>query len=276
MNLNLVLTKKKKQMKTMQIKQTLILALALIIAPAFYAQDKGLEIAKKYDAAYTGWGSYTSNSKMILKNQHGQESSRSLSGKNLEQVEDGDKSMITFNSPKDVKGTAVMTFTHKVGADDQWLYLPSIKRVKRIASNNKSGPFIGSEFAYEDLSSQEIEKYTYKYIKDETLNGDNCHVVARDPVDPKSGYKYMHVWYNKDKKYRIEKIVFFDRKGSKFKTLTYHDYKMYKDNYWFMGKLYMVNHLSKKETTILFENYNFNVELGDNEFSQNGLIRSGN
>jgi hypothetical protein len=64
-----------------------------------------------------------------------------------------------------------MTFTHKIGPDDQWLYLPAIKRVKRISSNNKSGPFMGSELAFEDLSSQEVEKYTYKFIKKENLNG---------------------------------------------------------------------------------------------------------
>ena len=62
--------------------------------------------------------------------------------------------------------TATLTFTHKTGPDDQWLYLPTLKRVKRISSDNRSGAFVGSEFAYEDLSSQEIEKYTYKWIED--------------------------------------------------------------------------------------------------------------
>ncbi len=139
-------------------KQLILSVIAFFLVWGLSAQNKGLEIAKKYDEAYSGWGSYTSTTKMILKNQHGQETTRDLSGKNLEVSGDGDKSMIVFKSPKDVKGTAVLTYTHKEGADDQWLFLPSINRVKRIASNNKSGPFVGSEFAYEDLSSQEIEK----------------------------------------------------------------------------------------------------------------------
>ena len=53
-----------------------------------------------------------------------------------------------FDSPKDVKGTATLTFTHKLDPDDQWLYLPALKRVKRITSDNRSGSFVGSEFAY--------------------------------------------------------------------------------------------------------------------------------
>lgn len=244
------------------------LLIVILISSTTFAQNKGEEIAKKYDEAYTGWNNYTTTSVMTLTNQHGQKSQRKLKGKNLEQMVDGDKSMIIFQTPNDVKGTAVLTFTHKEGSDDQWLYLPSIKRVKRIASNNKSGPFVGSEFAYEDLSSQEIEKYSYEYIKSETINGDNCEVVLRDPVDVKSGYKFMHVWYNTDKNYRIEKIVFFDRKGSKFKTLLYKDYKLYLDKYYHAGVLEMANHQSKKSTSIEFTNYTFNVDLDDTDFNQ--------
>lgn len=249
------------------IKTVKTIALALVSTMA-WVQDKGFEIAEKYDQAYTGWSNYTSESTMTLTNQHGQVSSRSLKGKNLEQVEDGDKSMIIFQTPNDVKGTAVLTYTHKEGADDQWLYLPAIKRVKRIASTNKSGPFVGSEFAYEDLSSQEIEKYTYKYLRKETFNGDECEVVLRDPVDVKSGYKHMHVWYNPSKNYRIEKIIFYDRKGSKFKTLLYKDYKRYKSKYFYPGILEMENHQSKKKTSIEFKKYNFEVELSDTDFNQ--------
>ena len=252
-------------------KKLLVVLLAVLISAAGFAQNKGLEIAKKYDEAYAGWGAYSSFSKMILKNQHGQESTRILTGKNLEQVTDGDKSMIIFESPKDVKGTAVLTYTHKEDTDDQWLYLPSIKRVKRIASSNKSGPFVGSEFAYEDLSSQELEKFTYKYLKEEKFNGATCQVVERDPTDAKSGYKFMHVYYNPDQNYRIEQIIFFDRKGSKFKTLLYKDYKKYKGKYWFPGELHMSNHQSKKETRILFEKYDFNAGLDENDFSQTKL-----
>ncbi len=252
-------------------KKSIALLAGIIFVAFGWSQNKGLDIAKKYDDAYNGWSSYTSTSKMILKNQHGQESTRLLSGRNLEQETDGDKSMIIFNSPKDVKGTAVLTYTHKEGTDDQWLYLPAIKRIKRIASTNKSGPFVGSEFAYEDLSSQEIEKYTYKYLRDESFNGTNCHVVERDPVDPKSGYKFMHVYYNPSQNYRIEQIVFFDRKGAKFKTLLYKDYQKYKGNFWFPGELHMSNHQSKKETWILFEDYDFEANMNDSDFSQTKL-----
>ncbi len=80
---------------------------------------------------------------MVLRNKQGEESVREIRIKNLEMENDGDKSLTVFDKPRDVKGTAFLSFSHPVGADDQWLYLPALKRVKRIASRNKSGPLWG-------------------------------------------------------------------------------------------------------------------------------------
>lgn len=261
-------------MKTI-IKLLFPITILLLITNISLAQNRGLEIAQAADEADLGFGSIEVILTMNLKNANGQTSSRKMINKTLEQSSDGDKSMIIFNSPKDVKGTSMLTYTHKVGSDDQWLFLPAIKRIKRISSNNKSGPFMGSEFAYEDLSSQEVEKYTYKFLKEDNLNGDKNFVVERDPVDPKSGYKKQIAWYNANKDYRIEKIEYYDRKGALLKTLVYNDYKLYAKKHWRAGEMVMTNHQSNKETQLLFEGYQFGVGLADNDFSQNSLKRAG-
>ena len=249
-----------------------VIAFTIIgFASAQTSEEKGLEIANAAEKADLGFGSSTVDLKMTLKNKNGQTSERLLTTKTLELTEDGDQSLIVFNSPKDVKGTSTLTFTHKVGSDDQWLYLPSIKRVKRISSNNKSGPFVGSEFAYEDLSSQEVEKYSYKFLEE---NG-SLLTVEQDPVDPKSGYTRRLVTYNKDKGYRIEKVDFFDRKNSLLKTLIYSDYKLHKNKFWRAGTFDMVNHQSNKETQLKFSNYNFEANLSSEDFTQTALKRAG-
>ncbi|MCF6346777.1 MAG: outer membrane lipoprotein-sorting protein [Flavobacteriaceae bacterium] len=249
----------------------LIVIAVFVLNSVISSAQNGLEIAKAADIADTGFGSSTVQLKMTLKNKNGQTSEREMSTKTLELKNDGDKSLITFNTPKDVKGTATLTFTHKIGSDDQWLYLPSIKRVKRISSSNKSGPFMGSEFAYEDLSSQEVEKYTYKFVK---AQGDIL-IVDQDPVDPKSGYTRRVVSYNKEKGYRIEKVEFYDRKNALLKTLMYSGYKQYKGKYWRASTMVMSNHQSNKETTLQFSDYNFDQELSEDDFSQNALKRAG-
>ena len=260
-------------MKT--IKLVVVLLVSAAVAYAQSPEEKGLAIAKAADEADQGFESSFVKLKMVLRNKQGQESTRFMENKTLELVEDGDKSLIVFKSPKDVEGTATLTFTHKTTSDDQWLYLPAIKRVKRIASDNKSGPFMGSEFAYEDLSSDEVEKYSYKFLRDEQFNGSNTVVVEQDPVDPKSGYKRRVVWYNLDKNYRLEKIEFFDRKNSLLKTLTYDDYNQYEGKHWRAGKFLMVNHQTGKETELFFENWDLKYGLADTDFSQNSLRRAG-
>jgi outer membrane lipoprotein-sorting protein len=239
------------------------------------SDNQGLIIAVAADKADEGFGDIVVNLTMTLKNKNGQTSTRDMSNQILEQSADGDKSLIIFNSPRDVKGTSTLTYTHKVGSDDQWLYLPSIKRVKRISSDNKSGPFMGSEFAYEDLSSQEVEKYTYNYLKEEQMEGSAVYVVERNPVDEKSGYTRQIAWYNESKGYRLEKVEFYDRKNSLLKTLTYSNYELYLDKHWRAGEMHMANHQTNKETTLVFSDYKFQSGLTDNDFSQNSLKREG-
>lgn len=256
-------------------KQIFNTLLIVSFAITLSAQDKGLEVANAADAADAGYGAYEVDLRMELKNANGQESSREMKTKTLEVATDGDKSLIIFESPRDVKGTAMLTFSHKTESDDQWLFLPSIKRVKRISSNNKSGPFMGSEIAYEDLGSQEVEKYTYKFVENSTLDVANVAVVERYPVDKSSGYSKQVAYYNLDKDYRMEKLEFYDRRGSLLKTMDYNKYKQYKGQHWRAAELYVVNHQSNKETKLLFSDFNFDVSLSEDDFSQNSLKRAG-
>jgi outer membrane lipoprotein-sorting protein len=249
-----------------------VLLAALLAAPAFAEspEEKGLAIALESDKRNDGFGDTSATLQMILRNRHGEESKREIRSKVLETRGDGDKSMIVFDQPKDVAGTALLTYTHKSADDDRWLYLPAVKRVKRIASSNKSGPFMGSEFAYEDLGSQEPEKYTFKYLRDEKLDGQDVFVTERYPKDKDSGYTRNVIWMDKAE-YRPLKIEFYDRKKSLLKTLTFADYQQYLGKFWRPGKLDMVNHQTGKSTTLLFKDYKFRNGFKERDFDQNAL-----
>ena len=246
---------------------------AAISEAASATTQDALAIATEADNRDTGFGNYTSDIKMVLKNKQGQESVRVIRSKTLEVEGDGDKGLTIFDKPADVKGTALLSFTHKEGADDQWLYLPALKRVKRISSNNKSGPFMGSEFAYEDITSQEIEKYTYKYIRDDKFDGTDVFIFERYPVDKKSGYTRQIVWMDKAE-YKERKIEYFDRKNAKLKTLVLNDYKQYENKYWRAHDMYMENHQTGKSTRLLQSNYKFNAGLSERDFNKNSLQRA--
>ena len=235
--------------------------------------DKGLAIAVEADRRDTGFHDFRAELTMLLRNRHGEESSRIMRSQSIEVENDGDKTLIIFDEPRDVQGTALLTYSHKTGDDDQWLYLPALKRVKRIASSNKSGPFMGSEFAYEDLASQEIEKYAYRYVKDDEIDGQSTFVIERDPVDENSGYKRQLVWIDKAE-YRPLKIEFYDRKDSLLKTLVFSDYQQYLDQYWRAERMYMENHQTGKSTLLTWKTYEFRVGLADSDFTKNSLKRA--
>jgi len=260
---------------THTIKSLLIASIIALpaIAVAETAEEKGLRIAKEAKASDLGWQDMQAQMKMILRNQQGQESVRDIRLKSLEIENDGDKSLSVFDKPRDVKGTAFLSFSHPIGADDQWLYLPALKRVKRIASRNKSGPFMGSEFAYEDLSSFEVEKYTYKYLQDEACEGGNCYVIEQYPVDKNSGYTRRVVWLD-EAEYRPWKIEFYDRKNSLLKTLTYHSYQEYEGQYWRPDLMKMVNHQTGKSTDLTWNDYRFKTGLSESDFNKNTLKRA--
>lgn len=255
---------------------SLLMGAALIAPVATFAEtpeEKGYAIAVEADNRNLGWKDSTADMTMVLRNKRGDESVRTLRVKSLEVQDDGDKSLTIFDEPKDVRGTALLTFTHKVEPDDQWLYLPALKRVKRIASRNKSGPFMGSEFAFEDMSSQEIEKYDYKYLKDEPCGELTCFVVERFPKDENSGYTRQIAWIDQAE-YRVQKVDYYDRKESLLKTLTVSKYNQYLDKYWRPSESLMVNHQTKKSTTLTWENYQFQTGLSDGDFTKNSLKRA--
>lgn len=257
-------------------KQIIVVIALLFIAGYSHGQtagEKGLAIAIEADKRDQGWTDQATTLKMILRNRQGDESTREIHGKALEVKGDGDKSLIVFDTPRDVKGTAFLSYTHALEPDEQWLYLPALKRVKRISSSNKSGPFMGSEFAYEDISSQEVEKYKYKYIKDDKYEGRDVFVNEQYPQYKHSGYTKQIVWLDKEM-YQPLKIEFYDRKGSLLKTLTQHEYKQYLNKYWRPSRMEMVNHQTGKSTTLLWLSYKYKNGFSERDFDRNSLKRA--
>jgi outer membrane lipoprotein-sorting protein len=234
--------------------------------------DKGLEIATEASRRDAGFGDTEALLTMLMETSNSQTISREMRQMVLEMQDDGDKIIMVFDRPRDLKGTAILTFTHKTEPDEQWLFLPALKRVKRISSADRSGPFMGSEFAYEDLSSQEVEKYRYTYLRDELFNDQMCFVVERIPVDPKSGYTRQVTWVDQQE-YRLQRVDYYDRKNELLKTMTASDYQQFLERYWRPGEMVMVNHQTGKSTTLRFSEYQFRVGLRDSDFSPNALSR---
>ncbi|MDE0245707.1 MAG: outer membrane lipoprotein-sorting protein [Gammaproteobacteria bacterium] len=256
-----------------------VLALASLGLPGAHAlaqqetpEDKGLRIARESSARNEGFGDHTAGMTMVLRDRQGRESVRQMRFKVLEVQGDGDKSLFVFDQPRDVQGTALLTHAHVNTQDDQWLYLPALKRVKRISASRRSGSFMGSEFSYEDMSSPEVDEYTYRYLRDEPCGELTCTVIEQFPLDEKSGYSRKVIWQDTGE-LRTWKMELYDRRGSHLKTLTFTDYRQYLDQYWRAAEQTMVNHLTGASTVLEWTDFRFRTGLDDGEFTQTALRR---
>lgn len=238
------------------------------------AAEKGSEIAKEMDRRDEGWVNTTADMTMTLFNKQGESSVRNIRVKAFEVIEDGDKSLLVFDSPPDVKDTVFLNIAHKVDDDDQWIFLPALKRVKRIASSSKGGSFMGSEFSYEDMSAPVIEKYSYQYLRDEAFQGRPTFILERVPKDPNSMYSKEVMWVDQEN-YIPWQIEYYDRAGGLSKTQTFRKYKKYLEHYWRAGESEMINHQTGKKTQLLLENFVFkSSEVKPDDFSSETLEKN--
>ncbi len=111
----------------------------------------------------------------------------------------GDRTIIVFQKPASVAGTRFLTMENKGGDDDRWIFLPSLGKVRRIASAEGSGSFMGTDLSYDDISSADRDASldTHSYLREESLDGKACHVIESVPKDPKYQYSKMVSWIDK-------------------------------------------------------------------------------
>ena len=236
-------------------------------------EEVGLAIAEAARARENGFGDFTARQVMLLRNRQGRESRRELRVQVLEVADDGNRTLFVFDDPRDVRGTAFLVHAHRAEDDDQWLYLPALRRVKRISSSNRSGSFMGSEFSYEDMTPPEVEKFTYRYLRGEPCGQSTCTVTERVPTDRRSSYRRQVVWREKDE-LRVWRIEYHDRRGAHLKTLTVSNYSQYLDRWWRPSVMTMANHLTGKTTVLTWTDYRFRTGLDAGAFTQTGLRRA--
>lgn len=188
-----------------------------------------------------------------------------------------EKTLIRFLSPADVKGTGMLTIERSDRDDDQWLYLPALKKVRRISSSDKSDNFVGTDFTYQDLKSEELENYDYKILKKEKLGGLDCYVISAEPNNPKekkeSGYGKREIWIDKENFVNIQ-TKFYDKKGELFKILKAEDIRLIKGTKKRRAyKMEMENLKTKHKTVLLFNNFKINKGIPDKNFTKRYLKR---
>jgi hypothetical protein len=179
---------------------------------------------------------------------------------------------VVFHEPRDIEGTALLSYSRPSADDDQWLYLPALKRVKRIASGNRAGSFVGSEFSYEDLLPERVEDFDHRWLRDEACGEWQCYVLERRPRYADSGYVRQLLWLDQAE-FRLVKINYYDLEDRLLKNLVADDYRLYLNRNWRAHTLLMENHVTRKLTRLTFGEYNFRTRLSERDFDPSALRR---
>lgn len=238
-------------------------------------EEKGQSIVDEAERRGEGFGDMTATLEMIIRNARGAEARRELEVRILE-LEDGSRSLTLVQAPKDVRGTALLTHSFDHAEDQQWLFFPAVKRVKRIASTSRSGPFMGSEFSYEDFSAQASEKYHYKYLGEEKLPAENdrfidCYKIERIPRDATDSSYSRHVSWVEKKNLWLVKVEFYDHNGDHLKTLSAGDFELYEGKYWRPHELVMTNVRTEGSSILRWSDVKFGQGLTERDFDIESL-----
>jgi hypothetical protein len=167
--------------------------------------------------------------KMII-DDHGQIRERKLTM--ATKLYDGgktEKRIFRFLSPADVKGTGVLVFDYDASADDVWIFIPALRKTRRVVSSQRSQSFMGSEFSYGDLNIPSLDEFDYQSVKEEAVGGDDCWVIDVTPKSKETasseGYSKKTVWVSKQK-FAVLKALYFDLSGKALKELASTDIKL--------------------------------------------------
>ncbi len=179
------------------------------------------------------------------------------------------KAVLRFLLPAEVKGVALLIVNHPDRASDQWMWTPALQRERRIALQDRSTRFFGTDFSFEDLEERDVSQYNYRLIGEETIDGAPCWRVESTPSEKKiSQYTKADAWIRKDN-YAFAQIESYI-KGDMVRRLKYSDFVQVQ-GIWTARRLEMVDLRRKSRTVLSLEKLEYNMPLREEDFTLQAL-----
>ncbi|PIF05667.1 MAG: outer membrane lipoprotein-sorting protein [Draconibacterium sp.] len=178
------------------------------------------------------------------------------------------KTLIFFQYPGDVKGTGFLTWDYdEIGKnDDKWLYLPAMKKTRRISgSSAKKDYFMGTDFTYDDMGSRNVDEDEHQLLREETVDGHKCWVVESTSKDDRDIYSKKISWIRQDC-YIAVKVEYYDKQAKLHRELILSEIGKV-DGFWVAKKMHMTNVQTNHQTIILIENPKYNIPIDENSFT---------
>lgn len=210
--------------------------------------------------------------RMILINKRGRKRERQILSYSKDYGKDK-KTMMYFQKPADVKGTGFLSWEYDDPSkdDDRWLYLPALKKVRRISGSSKNDYFMGSDFTYDDMGGRSVDEDTHTLLKEEMVDKRSCWVIRSVSKDKKYMYSRVHLWIDKESLFPL-KSEYYDRDGKLLKILTLEDIRL-QNGVWTAFKWKMEHHKRRHQTVLEMESVEYDIGFKDSKFRVSTLER---
>ncbi|NQV36674.1 MAG: outer membrane lipoprotein-sorting protein [Candidatus Marinimicrobia bacterium] len=248
------------------------ISISILIAGMVFAQDiTGLDIIQNVYNRPTG-DDMKGDLTMIIENARGNQRIREIK-QYVKDFGDMEKKIMFFMAPADVRNTSFMnwSYTEESKSDDQWIYLPALKKVKRISSDSKSDNFMGSDFTYDDLGDRHPMEDIHRLLREESIEGKETYVVESIPKDEEYMYSRTITWVVKDSWIGLKK-EFYDEDDELLKILTVQE-QLKSDGIIILTHVKMSNIQSGQSTVMSFSNVEVNTGLAENTFTERMMRR---
>ncbi len=244
--------------------------LGLLFPASVSAAPSGLEVMTKVYERPTGTDQ-EADLTMTLINRSGAERVREIH-QFLRDVGDTEKKIMFFKTPADIRNTSFMNWSHDDGRDDdQWIYLPALKKVKRISSDSRSDYFMGSDFTYDDLGERHPKNDEHKVLREESLDGEACYVIESTPKDADYMYSKTVTWVVKDKWLGLKR-EFYDEDGDHLKTLRVKSFQEI-GGFWIVVHSEMHNTQKNHRTIMKLDNVRVDQGVPSSKFTERMMKR---
>lgn len=264
----------------MKLSMILIIAMMMVqygpeVPAAESLINSGTEIALQAQRNFAGFSSFTADMEMTHKNIEGENAVYKLKIAVAREKEGHTQKLFRVTEPANLKGTALLIKTREDADSEYWFYLSARKRAKRIYPIFQTGPFLNSEWTYEDMNGHVVEKYVHHLMGSDTIDGRLCFTLEATPKNNDlSGYSRQIQWIDKQT-YDVLKIEYYDHQNVLLKTLILAGYESYPGNFRHAGQMRIIRHDSGKTQQVKFSNFVVDGELEKIDFDSAQFHKGG-
>lgn len=248
-----------------------LLSGVLLLSSLAYAKDMEASEILKQVLSSDPWGLSGAeiSARLILTDKSGSKSTLAYSGKSMQYAPPLSKSVVRFSAPADLAGAAFLQIQKSDGDDERFLFLPELKRSRRIAGGLRSGAFMGTDFTFADLDRRDMRNSVATLKAKENVGKLSCYLIDIVPRSSESDYSHVEMWVKEDSFLPL-RMKMYDRAKIHLKTFEAIETKRV-SGVWFISKSRMINHQQKHSTELLLEQIAVRTSLPDEEFSVRSL-----